>query len=439
MALSPRHDLTIEVAGALAPIAEFVTTPAAPVLYEYVPPPVERLDCGDAQPLGWLVYGGQEIANEARTISYLANRQTPTNPDGVPGVSDRWRVNITPCCPCPVLFTDSAGGVLEYLRPDLDGAPWYDPDVPASAEFLGLLVTGIDGLESVVTRAVVDRGSAPGGAWLGVERLGPRPVTVKGTLVATTCVGLDYGRRWLAHTLANDPCDACDTYALELRTSCPTAITPPASDEGLKTLYGVGLTDGPKRSGQVDEHGPCDLLDVEFTLTAGEPWLYECPIVALPRTTPAPDATPGDGTRSEWSTTFDPPTPFGVTGLIVTIETLGGAGDLAEVVIEGYTANVGEACAEARDDDPCYLLTLADVPRNSRIVLDGSRRRFTVQPSNGLEPEEDALPLVVLDEGASYEWPESTGCLPTCVIVKVPTAEADAVAVTIETRQRFLA
>ena len=285
MALSPRHNLTIAVGGAFEPLTSFLTEPSAPVLYTFVEPDADRLDCGDAQPLGWLVYGGQEIANEGRTIAYLANRQTSTNPDGVPGVSDRWRVQPTPCCPCPVLYTDSAGNPETYVRPDLDGAPWYDPAVPASSEFLGLLVNSIDGLESVITRSVVDRGDAPGGAWLGVERQGARPIVVKGTLVATSCTGLDYGRRWLAHTLANDPCDSCDTYALEVRTVCPSSITPPLSDEGLKTVYDVGLTDGPKRSAAADEHNPCDYLDVEFTLTAGDPWLYECPEVVMPRTT----------------------------------------------------------------------------------------------------------------------------------------------------------
>jgi hypothetical protein len=460
MALSPRHTITILVGGSLDPLTEFYTEAAEPVLYSFAAPEVERLDCGDAQPLGWLVYGGQEIANEGRTIAYLANRETPLNPSGVPGVSDRWRVNMTPCCPCPVLFTDSDGNATPYLRPDItditgggDPAPWYDPELPASAEFLGLLVTSIEGLDSVVTRAVVERGAAPGGAYLGVERQGAREIVVKGTLVATTCAGLDYGRRWLTHTLANDPCDTCDTYALEVRTSCPPDTDPPLSDEGLKTLYGVGLTAGPKRSAPADEHNPCDYLDVEFTLTAGDPWLYDCPVIQLPRTIPAPEPSydEAEGTFAEWAASFDPPTPFGVTGLVITIETLtqGLSPDalIPEIRVEGYTVEPGQECTtdvpeevgSAREGEPCYLLTLNDVPRESRLVLDGSRHRFTIQPSNGSEPEEDALPLVVLDSGSSYEWPESTGCLPTCVVVKITATDADRVAVTIETRQRFLA
>lgn len=453
MALSPLHELAFQVGGALDPLTDFLTDPTTPALWTYEAPPVERLDCGDSGPLGWLVFGGQEIGNEARTVAYLANRLTPANPDGIPGVSDRWRVTPSPCCPCPVLYTDSDGNAVAYERPDGsftsgDPAPWYEPDVVESAEFLGLYITSIDGLDSVVSRSVVQRGSAPGGGYLGVERQDVRAITVRGILAATSCAGLEYGRRWLTHTLANDPCDTCDTYALEVRTVCPPGLTPPLSDVGLKTLYGVGLTEGPKRiTPQSEAHGNCDMLEVEFTLTAADPSLYECPVECLPRTTPAPG--PGyasgddDPTHAEWTCTFDPPTPFGVTGLVLTLETLGPEGDtIDEIVIEGFTTAPDQSCEDARDqagDDPCYRLTLADVPRSAKLVLDGARRRFTISTSSGGNPEEDALPYVVLTDGEPYEWPESTGCLPTCVVVRTVAAEADFLAVTIETRQRFLA
>ena len=414
------------------------------------PQPEPEADCGDPGPLGWLVFGGQEIANDARVLSYLANGQSPENPDGVPGVSDRWNVSLGDCCPCPVLLTDGSGNPTPFLRPDAsvlaaagDPAPWYEPDRPESAEFLGVWVESITGLDSVVSRSVVERGSQPGGGFLGVERQSVRQVVVRATLIATSCVGLDYGRQWLSHTLANDPCDLCESYALEVRTTCPKSSAPPVSDVGLKTLYDVGLTEGPKRVEQGGATaGPCDYLDVEFTLTAGDPWLYECPVECLPRTQgDSGDVGSGEDVY-EWQCTFDPPTPFGVTGLVVTIET-SGVGDSPaadEVTIEGWTVDPILGCDEAREaGGPCYSLTLANLPRRAIVVLDGSRRRLTIREDNGLGPERDALPYVVLGSGDGYEWPESTGCLPTCVVVSVPADSADRFAVSIDTRQKFVA
>jgi hypothetical protein len=361
---------------------------------------------------------------------------------GVPGVSPRWNVKITDCCPCPVLFTDGNGNAVDYLRPDApigptsgDPAPWYRAEVPESAEFLGVMVTDLTGLDSVVSRSVTDRGAAPGGGFLGVQRQSVREISVEATLVATTCAGLDYGRRWLSHTLANDPCDDCGSYALEVRTTCPPGLEPPLSDVGLKTLYDVGLIEGPTRVADSVGRQGCDYLDVTWKMVAADPWLYECPVVVLPRTL-GPTEPTTSGESAEWIAGFDPPTPFGIVGLIVTIETGSDPKD-RDFVIEGWTLLPGEDCDTARESPPCYRLELADVPSDSTVVLDGARRRLTIREPG--EEERDALPYVVLGSGDSYEWPESTGCLPTCVVVSHDGGDEAVMAVEIQTQQRFLA
>lgn len=84
---------------------------------------------------------GIEISNPARAFSYLQN--------GLGGTG--WRFG-TDCIPSvffepdgtPLTFTDVAGN---------DGgspAPWFDPDHPDSEEFLGLLLTRLDGFDSTV-------------------------------------------------------------------------------------------------------------------------------------------------------------------------------------------------------------------------------------------------------------------------------------------------
>src|SRR5690606_20259608 len=62
-------------------------------------------------------------------------------------------VNDCGCETAHCLYCDQGSGEDgAYLSPELDDAPWYDPDIPESAEFAGLFVEDITGFDSTVTR-----------------------------------------------------------------------------------------------------------------------------------------------------------------------------------------------------------------------------------------------------------------------------------------------
>lgn len=412
------------------------------------------IDCGDSGPLAWLAFDNLEVGHEGRVLSYLANRRSDANPLGN-DVPAGWRVQLTPCCPCPVLLTDDNGTQVTFRRPDGmdpegtgDPAPWFDPDHPESIDFMGVWITSIQGLDSVVTRPSQARGANPGGSFLGRQTQGVREVKVEATLIANTCPALDYGRRWLAHQLATHPCDDCGTGTLEVRTTCPPGTSPPASDLGLRTLYGVGLTNGPSRRDEANPDGVgCDYMNVEWTMVAEDPWLYDCPVECLPRTlwgdVGEVDEGPGSGSGDDivlaWTCRLPTTGIVGQLGAVIEVETgsIPGVSD-AHFRVLGWDLPEGVECGEADVEQyGCLDIYMSGVPGNTLVTIDGARHRITVRDmATGFES--DGFQYVQLDDGELFAWPDTAGCLPTCLSV-VPKGELpDDAAVTISTRRRYL-
>lgn len=126
--------------------------------------------------------GCVEVMNNCRTLAYMSNMRLPgwDLPSG----------GRCPHCCCPAYNEDS------YTTPaDFSGvpAPWADPNVPASAEFVGFLLDH-DGFE--IENAESTRLLAEGGR--------PR-ITLTGTLISTTSRGHTFGYRWVREQLI-DPC-----------------------------------------------------------------------------------------------------------------------------------------------------------------------------------------------------------------------------------------
>lgn len=98
----------------------------------------------------YLNYGGVEVANHARLEAYLETVGSPLSSQGA--------------CGCPS-FGAAMLEELPYTTPDDPDspAPWYDPDVPASLEFAGLLVLDVAGLDDYPVQRTVTGGS-PGAA-----------------------------------------------------------------------------------------------------------------------------------------------------------------------------------------------------------------------------------------------------------------------------------
>jgi hypothetical protein len=232
----------------------------------------------------YLRFGGVEVANSARLSAYLQSVGSP--------------LHTAEACGCPTLTAALVGDPAPYTTPAADPAPWWDPNVPESGEFAGLLVLSVDGLDDrpvarQVTTAVV------GGAALGPARVQPRTIVVTAVLLGSSCCGVDYGLRWLSSVLGDGGCGrgrGCDGDDLVLYACCPAAPGTPAqfAARHRRTVRRVALVDGPTvvaRAGDGCPAGGCqvgaDMVTVEFTLTAATPWLWTDPApvlaVGLPR------------------------------------------------------------------------------------------------------------------------------------------------------------
>lgn len=223
----------------------------------------------------YMALGDIEIINTARLRAYLMNVGSPFDSGAA-------------VCGCAQLGPDqlSADG-LPYTKPDGSGggskAPWYDPDVPASAAFLGFLPLAIDGLDDNPVKRTVTTSVSGGGA-IGPARVQPRTITVTGLLLGATCCAVEYGLLWLSSALQGCTGNSCGGDCMSMLDCCPAD---PSEDydtfqaEHRRTFRRVVLVDGPTvtaRHGDGTCTGTCgrgsDILTVEFTLTAATPWAY---------------------------------------------------------------------------------------------------------------------------------------------------------------------
>ncbi|WP_030672509.1 hypothetical protein [Streptomyces sp. NRRL B-1347] len=237
--------------------------------------------------LDYITLGGVEIANAARLAAYLDAESV-----GSPLSS------FTPCS-CPTITAESLGD-LPYTTPAEDEAPWYDPDLPVSEDFAGLLVLSIEGLDEYPVRRAVTN-AVTGGGVLGPARVLPRTMVVTGILLGRTCCGVEYGLHWLSEALQGCAGNECDGDCMELLSCCPDEEL---SEECLneahrRTLRRVALVDGPRvvsRAGDGCSAGECaasgaDVVTVEFTLVAATPWLWTDPVPLIEVAPPLDDST----------------------------------------------------------------------------------------------------------------------------------------------------
>ncbi|MFD5788564.1 hypothetical protein ACFWH1_18320 [Streptomyces sp. NPDC127037] len=233
----------------------------------------------------YLCLGGTEIANSARLDAYLESVGNPLDSVGA--------------CACET-FDAVLVGDEPYTTPEEDQAPWYDPAVPESAQFAGLMVLTVDGLENHPMQRAVTQ-SAAGTAALGPAREQPRTITVTAVLLGATCCSVSYGLRWLSEALAGCTGDGCGGDDLTLYNCCPAEFEEPQPFAAAhrRTLRRVALVDGPRivaRAGNgCSGSGGCsvgaDVITVEFVLTAAIPWAWTDPVPVLDVLVPSDDGS----------------------------------------------------------------------------------------------------------------------------------------------------
>lgn len=221
---------------------------------------------------GWLQYGTMELANAERAVAYLDNLACSTSVQVMN--DDSWP------------DTHTFLGQPAYTTPANDGAPWFAPSIPESADFLGIWPMEINGLDSTqLNREVLE--SAGQGAVFGIPHAKAREIKIEALLLASTPEGGEFGLQWLNGVLRGDACQEFD----QPRTLQFLDVTPPISIDDTneqvianaqkhqRTLYNVACTDQvevKQRFGQyLPERRQATCFKVEFTLTAGNPFIWK--------------------------------------------------------------------------------------------------------------------------------------------------------------------
>lgn len=216
---------------------------------------------------GYLKLGCTVLTNPQQTIDYLTcSTEAPRLPFHVQVMSE-------PCLSARA--TDASGFSVPFRSPALDDAPWYSATAERSNDFLGMIVSDITGLDSTLRREMTPRAVGIGGGALGPLRAGHREMTVRATMYAASCEGMDYGMRWLTNTLYGGGCGPDDLCDLEVWTGCPDDGTLSQSRWYLKN---VSVLSGPTFADGPFDYSPCNIREVEFVLASEEPWLYRCPV-----------------------------------------------------------------------------------------------------------------------------------------------------------------
>lgn len=219
----------------------------------------------------WVQYGCAEIINDARTIAY-----------------HRWACQnaLYECSVQPQLLRDDCfcaadGEPADYTDPITDDVCWYDPQIPESAEFLGVLVRdrvagardsrfNRGSADSVGEGTVLQRANLRGGSF-GFEVI----------ILGTSCAGVEYGIEWLTRHLelagcdSGDGCEACRTRCLTARVYCDDGAV---QDNGLREWIDVGLIDGlaEVQSGNLDRNCCC-VRAYTFTMMSQSPYSFTLP------------------------------------------------------------------------------------------------------------------------------------------------------------------
>lgn len=223
----------------------------------------------------YLAVGDTEIINTARLYTYADTVGSP--------------VNLAECG-CESLTADVVDDE-PYTTPDADPAPWYDPDVPESADFIGLLPLEVDGFDNYPMRRATST-AVTGGGVFGPARAQPRTITVTAVVLAVTCCGAAYGLHWLAEALGGCSGPGCGGECLTAYNCCPGVDESPGefNEAHRRTFRRVALVDGPtvmeRRGEGCSGTGECaavsaEVLTVEFVLTAATPWPWTDPEVIL--------------------------------------------------------------------------------------------------------------------------------------------------------------
>lgn len=388
----------------------------------------------------YMELAGIEIVNSARATVYAQARGVPVQ-----------------CDPCPDL--PAALGDMPYQDPVTDDAPWYDPAVPESARFLGVLGIGVAGFDS----GTLSRTSTPqagAGASPGKARFHPRQLAYTVLMMADGDCALSYGLEWLSAALQGSACGNCTGDQLCVFSCCPVD-----GDQELRHLYDVGVLDPLEVTDTQYLPGGVRLATVTFSLEALTPHIYReplatgqpddgwvalgngetvgpidpdqvyercleprpcaqdplCPPPPMPPEPPAPQPpcyATGLGTFRRTRISVSPLAQPQWLETVPVLEVRPGSSAMRRLIVRFWENPQGEDCDEL---DPCAALTDINVssslPAGSTLRVDGRVRRSVVECPQVPIGIATSTPTIYGPRGGLHKWP--TFVCPTGLCIEV--------------------
>ncbi|QHB37167.1 minor tail protein [Microbacterium phage Terij] len=234
---------------------------------------------------GYLSFGGNEIINNTRTRG-IAESASPC---------PMWWLKGPTCQAIRSALFEQEG----YTWPTIQAAPWYDPDVPQSADFFGFFAHSItEALDS--TRTVSRTEGIDHGGVLGRTRKATKTMRVRGLLMGRGRRAIEYGQTWLSAALDPGTCgqhgDECGLTDVEWFADCPperATVTEPnpdpeeppivrpqtdaeyqaTIDQDRRFLHDVAAISGPIITNTLNS-GEFWAYEVELVIGAERPWVY---------------------------------------------------------------------------------------------------------------------------------------------------------------------
>lgn len=307
-------------------------------------------------------------------------------------------------CQCPQLdegFTEPTGE-----------APWYIPERPESADFLGFWMYGAE-LEPVMSRSVEQNGRRSSLLTPLVTK--GRILQAQGLMISRSAEGQAYGERWLASVLRGSPCndDGCPTDDLVILPACPEEA---GYDEAryFRTLVDVGLVDGPVFSKVIGKQHLAQ--QASFVLASAQPWIYHPPTRCLDGEILADyyatDTLSCALTVPEW---------MGDGTFRIELENIGVAA-ATDITIQGQISLDGSCPVSGVGTSvpPSWSYTIPTLASEDKLVIDGARRKVQLWDasdkfwSNGYSSLEFTGP---------FRQPDVGPCTTMCVTIEIGTGE----------------
>jgi hypothetical protein len=302
-----------------------------------------------------------------------------------------------------------------YATPAGDPAPWYDSSDPASAEFLGLWIENMEGLdEPTETRTLAQRITT--GSATSRQASPGREVVITATMFATSSEGMEFGQRWLSQILINPDECAGAKGSFVFRAACPPRAVGLDPNALLRYLVNVSLLKAPKYTSiHADADSTCDAYfqGVTFTLGSETADVFGYPLPGIgftnqpliygsrqPCVTGACCDPLRDSGRFQWRSAYYP----GLTGVgavpVITIATAAGP-PLYRYRITVISDTVGSGCVDQSPmsgtyqcADPITQFEVNGMPPSGVLVLSGVDGQATFYPTGMGGPSVDGSPYV---------------------------------------------